>query len=98
VEKTGFVYIMASARNGTIYLGVTSDLPKRVWEHRTGTIAGFTRKHGCHLLVWYEAYDDLEAARQRELRMKEWKRAWKVKEIEGVNPNWDDLFEALTPN
>ncbi len=92
------VYIMASRRNGTIYLGVTSNLPKRVWEHRNGVVAGFTKKHGCHLLVWYEVYDDLDAARQRELRMKEWKRDWKVKEIEGMNPNWDDLFDALTPN
>jgi len=98
VEKAGFVYIMASARNGTIYLGVTSDLPKRVWEHRTGAVEGFTKKHGCHLLVWYEAYDDLDAARQRELRMKEWKRSWKVKEIEGLNPDWDDLFDMLAPD
>ena len=66
---------MASKRNGTIYLGVTSDLPKRAWEHRNGLIDGLMKKYDCHLLVWYEAYDDLEAARQRELRMKEWKRA-----------------------
>ena len=92
------VYIMASMRNGTIYLGVTSNLPKRVWEHRNVVVAGFTKKYGCHLLVWYEVYDDLDAARQRELRMKEWKRDWKVKEIEGMNPNWDDLFDTLTPN
>ena len=92
------VYIMASRRNGTIYLGVTSNLPKRAWEHRNGGVAGFTKKYGCHLLVWYEVYDDLDAARQRELQMKEWKRAWKVKEIEGMNPNWDDLFETLSPN
>ena len=92
------VYIMASRRNGTIYLGVTSNLPKRAWEHRNGVVAGFTKKYGCHLLVWYEVYDDLDAARQRELRMKEWKRDWKVKEIEGMNPNWDDLFDTLTPN
>ena len=92
------VYIMASRRNGTIYLGVTSNLPKRAWEHRNGVVAGFTKKYGCHLLVWYEVYDDLDAARQRELQMKEWKRAWKVKEIEGMNPNWDDLFETLSPN
>ena len=92
------VYIMASRRNGTIYLGVTSNLPKRAWEHRNGVVAGFTKKYGCHLLVWYEVYDDLDAARQRELRMKEWKRAWKVKAIEAMNPNWDDLFDTLTPD
>ena len=98
MEKPGFVYIMASGRNGTIYISVTSDLAKRVWEHRNGVVPGFTKKYGCHDLVWFEAHDTIEAARQRELRMKEWKRDWKVKEIEGMNPNWDDLFDTLTPN
>ncbi|KQU61874.1 GIY-YIG nuclease [Sphingomonas sp. Leaf339] len=98
MEKAGFVYIMANERNGTIYLGVTSDLAKRVWEHRNAIVAGFTKKYGCYLLVWYESYDDLKAARQRELRMKEWKRVWKVKEIEGMNPEWEDLFDTLLPN
>ncbi|QDZ08478.1 GIY-YIG nuclease family protein [Sphingomonas panacisoli] len=95
MEKAGFVYIMASGRNGTIYIGVTSDLPKRVWEHRNGIVGGFTKKYGCHLLVWYEAYDSIEDARQRELRMKEWKRAWKLREVEGMNPDWDDLYERI---
>ena len=95
MEKAGFVYIMASARNGTIYLSVTSDLPKRAWEHRNGVVEGFTRKHGCKHLVWYETHDSIESARQRELRMKEWKRSWKLREIEGVNPDWDDLYERL---
>ena len=95
MEKAGFVYIMASGRNGTIYLGVTSDLPKRIWEHRNDLVEGFTKKHQCHTLVWYEAYDTIEEARQRELRMKEWKRAWKLREIEGLNPDWDDLFETI---
>jgi len=67
VEKAGFVYIMASGRNGTIYLGVTSDLPKRVWEHRNDIVDGFTKKYQCHTLVWYQAYDTIEEARQREL-------------------------------
>ncbi|WP_267382026.1 MULTISPECIES: GIY-YIG nuclease family protein [unclassified Sphingomonas] len=98
MERAGYVYIMASGRNGTIYIGVTSDLPKRVWEHREGIVEGFTKTYRCKSLVWYEAYDSIEAARQRELRMKEWKRAWKVKEIEGMNPSWDDLFETLTPD
>ena len=98
MDKLGFVYIMASGRNGTIYLGVTSDLLKRAWEHRNGVVAGFTKTYRCHLLVWYEAHDSIEGARQRELRMKEWKRAWKVKEIEGLNPDWADLFDTLTPN
>ncbi len=87
MDKLGFVYIMASGRNGTIYLGVTSDLLKRVWEHRNGVVAGFTKKYGCHRLVWYEAYDGIEEARQRELRMKEWRRAWKVKRSKGSTPS-----------
>ncbi len=95
MEAPASVYIMASRRNGTIYLGVTSDLPKRVWEHRTGAVNGFTKKHGCHDLVWYEAYDDLQAARQRELHMKEWKRDWKIREIEGLNPEWVDLSDRI---
>jgi putative endonuclease len=71
VEKAGYVYIMASRRNGTLYIGVSSDLTKRVYEHRNGLIGGFTRKYGCKLLVWYQAFDDLDAARHRELQMKE---------------------------
>jgi putative endonuclease len=98
MEKHGFVYIMASARNGTLYLGVTSDLPKRIWEHRNGVVEGFTRKHNCKLLVWYEAYESLDAARLRERQMKEWKRAWKIREIEGLNPTWEDLFHRLAPS
>ncbi len=95
--RQGFVYIMASGRNGTIYIGSTDDLPKRVWEHRNGVIPGFTKQYGCRLLVWYQAVGSLEAARLRERQMKEWKRAWKIREIEGLNPEWDDLFETLTP-
>nr|WP_295670720.1 GIY-YIG nuclease family protein [Sphingomonas sp.] len=95
MEKSGFVYIMASTRNGTIYIGVTSDLQRRVWEHRTDALPGFTRKYRCHMLVWYEAHDDIQEARQRELRMKEWRRAWKVREIEGMNPDWADLYDSI---
>jgi putative endonuclease len=93
--KAGCVYIMASARNGTLYIGVTSDLVKRVWEHRNGVVSGFTRKYGCKLLVWYEAHDDLQQARLRELQMKKWKRLWKLSEIEQMNPDWEDLYPAL---
>ena len=93
--KPGYVYIMASKRNGTIYIGVTSDLIARVWQHRNGLVAGFTKKRGCKLLVWYEAYDDLQKARLRELQMKKWKRLWKISTIEAVNPNWDDLYPTL---
>ena len=97
MEKAGFLYIMANHRNGTLYLGVTSDLPKRAWEHRTGASGGFTRDHACHLLVWYQAFESLDAARYRELQMKKWRRAWKIREIEGLNPYWRDLFETLAP-
>jgi len=93
--KSGFVYIMASGKNGTIYIGVTSDLAKRVWEHRNGVVPGFTKKNGCKLLVWFEAHDDLQQARQRELQMKEWKRAWKIKLIEEHNLDWVDLYTDL---
>jgi putative endonuclease len=95
VEKAGFVYIMASQRNGTIYIGVTSDLPKRIWEHRNDIVEGFTKKYRCHVLVWFEAHDSIESARQRELQMKEWKRAWKLREIEGLNPDWEDLHDRI---
>ncbi len=97
MEKPGFVYIMANRRNGTLYIGATSDLPKRIWEHRNDLIDGFTKRYGCHLLVWYEACGGIEQARQRELQMKEWKRAWKIREIEGLNPEWEDLFDRLDP-
>jgi putative endonuclease len=93
--QSGFVYIMASRRNGTIYIGVTSDLPQRIAQHREGLIEGFTKQYGCKLLVWFERYDDLQEARRRELQMKNWKRLWKLRVIEEMNPEWDDLFESL---
>ena len=93
--KPGYVYIMASGRNGTIYIGVTSDLLKRVWQHKGGFVPGFTRKYGCKLLVWYEAHEDLQDARLRELQIKKWKRLWKLSEIEQLNPDWQDLYPAL---
>ncbi|OQW73966.1 MAG: endonuclease [Proteobacteria bacterium ST_bin14] len=95
MEKRGYVYIMASARNGTLYTGVTSDLVKRVWEHRTGAVEGFTKKYGCKLLVWYEAHGTIETARYRELQLKKWNRLWKLTEIEKLNPDWNDLFETI---
>jgi putative endonuclease len=93
--KAGYVYIMASARNGALYIGVTSDLVKRVWEHRNSVVPGFTRKYRCKLLVWYAAYDDLQQARLRELQMKKWKRLWELSEIEQMNPEWHDLYPTL---
>ena len=93
--KGGYVTIMASRRNGTLYIGVTSDLVKRAWEHREGLLAGFTRKHGCKLLVWYEVHTDLSEARRRELQMKKWKRQWKLSSVELMNPGWQDLYHEL---
>ena len=87
--KAGYVYIMASKRNGTLYIGATSDLLKRAWQHRNALVDGFTKKYGCKLLVWYAASDDLQAARARELR------AWKLREIEQMNPDWQDLYPTL---
>ena len=94
-EKGGFVYIMASQRNGTLYIGVTSDLPGRVWQHKEGTADGFTKKYGCKLLVWFEEFGDIEFAIKREKQMKEWKRAWKLRVIEVANPDWNDLYGSL---
>ena len=95
MNKPGAVYIMASRRNGTIYTGVTSDLPARAYQHRNGLIEGFTKKYDCRRLVWYEVHDDLDNARLRELQIKKWNRQWKLSEIEKMNPDWDDLFESL---
>ena len=86
---------MASGHNGTLYIGVTSDLVKRVYEHRNGLVAGFTRKFGCKLLVWYEVHEDIQQARYRELQMKKWKRLWKLSTIEAMNANWRDLYPTL---
>ena len=93
--RPGYVYLMASQRNGTLYLGVTSDLIQRAYQHRNKLIDGFSREHGCWLLVWFEASDDIQAARQRELQMKKWKRAWKLELIETMNPQWKDLYDTL---
>ena len=95
VARPGYVYIMASRRNGTLSLGVTSDLPGRAYAHRNGLIDGFSRKYGCRLLVWFAAFDDIQDALARELQMKKWKRAWKLQAIEEMNPDWRDLFEAI---
>ncbi len=93
--EMAYVYIMASYRNGTIYLGSTTDLPKRAWQHRNGVVEGFTKTYGCSRLVWYELCGSLETARLRERQMKEWKRVWKLREIEGLNPEWDDLYDRI---
>lgn len=86
------VYIMASRRHGTIYVGVTSDLARRAFEHREGAVPGFTKKHGCKRLVWWETFELMTSAIQREKTMKHWVREWKVNLIERDNPHWDDLY------
>ncbi len=91
----GHVYIMASKRNGTLYTGVTSDLSGRVWEHREGVLSGFTKRYGVKMLVWYEAFDDIRDAIQREKTIKKYPRAWKLNLIEYMNPDWRDLYEDI---
>ncbi len=88
-------YIVANARNGTIYVGMTDDLARRVWEHKDKVYRGFSAKYGCDRLVWYEVHDSREEAFARERRIKEWRRRWKLLLIEEDNPTWDDLYERL---
>ncbi len=95
MEKPGFVYIMANKRKWTIYIGVTSNLVKRTYQHRTGMIEGFTKQYGCRLLVWFEASDSIQAARARELQMKKSNRAWKLRAIEERNPEWRDFYADI---
>jgi putative endonuclease len=93
--KQPCVYILASRRNGTLYIGVTSDIARRAWQHRTGAIDGFTRRYGVHALVHVEFHDTMEDAILREKRLKEWHRAWKIALIERDNPDWRDLYFDL---
>ena len=93
--KNYYVYILASQRNGTLYIGITSDLTRRIWEHKTKLIKGFTSKYGVNQLVYYEEYQDVSMAISREKRLKEWPRKWKLHLIEKNNPYWNDLYDAL---
>lgn len=95
MDRRPFVYIMASRRNGTLYTGVTSNLPSRVWQHRTRATGGFTARYNVHRLVYMEPHESMEAAIVREKQIKEWQRAWKLRLIESVNPGWRDLAEDL---
>ena len=92
---TPYVYILASKRNGTIYVGVTSELIKRVWEHKQDAVDGFTKQYQVHHLVWYEKHATMESAITREKQLKRWNRMWKVREIEAMNPQWRDLYEDI---
>ncbi len=93
--KQPAVYIMASRRNGTLYAGVTSNLAQRVWQHREGAVAGFTQRHGCKTLVWFESADTMDAAITREKQIKAGSRAKKIALIEAMNPGWHDLYEQI---
>jgi putative endonuclease len=95
MEKRYFVYILASKRNGTLYIGVTNDLLRRVWEHREEMVDGFTKKYGVKMLVHYEVFESVHDAIHREDRLKKWKRKWKVNLIQRSNLEWDDLYETF---
>ena len=92
---SGYVYILASRKHGTLYTGVTSDLEQRIWEHREGLMPGFTKKYGVRRLVWYREYPDIRDAIDDEKRIKKWRRKWKLELVEAMNPEWADLYETL---
>jgi len=90
-----YVYILASRKSGTLYIGVTNDLVRRAYDHKSNVIQGFTEKYGVHDLVYYESYTDVRDALTREKRLKKWKRQWKIDLIESVNPDWRDLYSQI---
>ena len=91
----GWVYFVTNKRNGILYVGVTSDLARRAYEHREGSIKGFSKRYGLKILIYYEQFDDIRDAIQREKTIKHWPRAWKVRVINAMNPGWTDLYETL---
>ncbi len=93
--KQPCVYILANKQNGTLYVGVTSNLVQRIWQHKNDLVDGFTNRYGVHRLVWYEIHETMESAMGRERALKEWKRAWKVRLIERTNLAWRDLYEEI---
>ena len=95
MDRYYYTYILASKRNGTLYIGVTSNLIKRVWEHKNNLVAGFTQRYHVHRLVFFEQHLSIESAIRREKRLKEWNRKWKLDLIEKDNPNWNDLYEEI---
>ena len=96
MKENFYIYILAGRKRGTLYIGVTSNLTKRVYEHKNGLVDGFTKKYGVHRLVYYEVAEDAATALSREKQMKKWNRSWKLKLIEEQNPEWSDLYERLT--
>ena len=95
MDKSFCVYILASRRNGTLYVGVTSNLAQRVWQHRESCVPGFTSDYGVKSLVWFEQHDFAEFAITREKQIKQWRRAWKIRLIEETNPYWNDLYGEI---
>ena len=93
--RQSYVYLLASKPNGTLYLGVTSDLARRVWQHKNKVVDGFSKKYDLTRLVWFEIHDEIAAAIEREKRIKKWRRAWKVALIEAENPSWRDLYSDI---
>ena len=93
--KQYYVYLLASKRNGTLYIGVTNDLIKRIWQHKNNAVEGFTKKYNVHKLVYYETADNVNSAITREKQMKRWNRQWKIELIEKHNPTWKDLYYEL---
>ena len=97
MDKQPCVYLLANKRNGTLYTGVTSNLVKRIWEHKSHFVEGFTKKYNVTLLVWYELHESMESAIHKEKQIKNWKRVWKLKIIEEQNPAWNDLYHDVLP-
>jgi len=95
MEKQFYIYILASKKNGTLYIGITSDLIRRIWEHKNNVVKGFTKKYSVHTLVYCEVHPTFETAVQREKNLKKWKRAWKIKLIEEKNSEWRDLYPDI---
>lgn len=95
IEKNFYVYILASRKNGTLYIGMTENLPKRTWEHKNEAVEGFTKKYGVKTLVYYEVSGDYEEALKREKKLKKWPRQWKLNVINEMNPKWEDLHESI---
>jgi len=95
MSKQPYVYILASKKNGTLYIGVTSNLAQRIWQHKNNQTPGFTQKYNIHNLVYYEQHEAMESAITREKQMKKWKREWKIKLIEENNPSWEDLWQQI---
>ena len=93
--KQAYVYIVSNKRNGALYIGVTSDLPKRIYQHKNNLVDGFTKKYNIHQLVWFERHGNIQEAIKREKQIKAWKRIWKLRLIEDINPDWEDLYPSI---